>query len=158
MFLKKDTSWRFGILTVILLAVFLVVNLFGEVLGQAANSYCSSYFGCTNEFFGYDAIEHFLFGLTLSSGVIWFCKKFPHHSILQEERWKKWLFLISFIALISVFWEFLECAYDLIRVDVLGQHLFSFSLHINLLSQPSNLDTMGDIAFTLLGGIIPLFF
>ena len=50
-----------------------------------------------------------------------------------------------------------ECARDAIRLDVLHEHLLNFRLHINLLEQPSNLDTMGDLTSALVGAVMGLF-
>jgi hypothetical protein len=156
--IKNHTYSRIAILAISSLVVFLIANLFGEIIGLAANSDCYPYIGCTSGFFGYDAIEHFLFGLTVIWIIVWACGKFPKYSILHKERWKKRFVLIASIALIAVFWEFLECAHDAFRLDILGEHLYNFRFHINLLDQPSNLDTMGDLAFTLLGAFVALFF
>jgi hypothetical protein len=153
---KNHTQRRTALLALISLGIYLVAVVFGELLGFASNSACYPLLGCTSGFFGFDAIEHFLFGITAIWLIIWACERFPEHSILQEKRWKAGFVLIATVALIAVFWEFLEGAHDVIRVDILREPLFSLRFHINLLDQPSNLDTMGDIAFTLVGALVAL--
>jgi len=139
--------------------VFFVLCLLGEVLGNwGSNLVCYKYLGCTDGFFGYDAIEHLFFGLALVLVIIWFCKKFPLYSILNDKRWKTVFILIASAALISLIWEFFECAHDAFRISILHETLFNFRLHINSLDQPTNIDTMGDFAFSLLGSILAVFF
>ena len=141
-------------------SIFIIVCIFGEGWGGSfgANGACSPYMGCTAGFFGYDAIEHFLFGISAIWILIWVFQKFPQYSVLGEKRWKNILILIALVVLISVFWEFLECAHDYFRLEVLHQPLLNLKLHINYLDQPTNLDTMGDLTFGLVGAVVALFF
>jgi len=157
---KKDTSSCAVILAIISTAVFLIICIMGEGIGGslASNPSCLKYLGCTNGFFGYDAIEHLFFGIAGTFVLIWLFQKFPKYSILKEKRWKNILIIVSLIALMSVLWELLECAHDVFRVDILHQTLVNWRLHINLLDQPTNLDTMGDLTFDLIGSVIVLFF
>ncbi len=121
------------------------------------NSTCFTLLGCNAGFFGYDAIEHFLCGAAVFLAILWLCKKFPEHSILPNERyWKIALTLVAYVALLAVLWEILECAHDYFNLSILHEHLFNYRLHINALDQPSNLDTMGDISFTLIGALVSL--
>lgn len=145
---------------VITTVIFLIVCLLGEGIlqGWASNTKCYKYLGCTNGFFGYDAIEHFLFGIVTVWTWIWIFKKFPQFSLMQNKIWKNILLLIALTVFISLLWEFVECIYDIVRVEILNVPSFNFKLHISLLAQPSNLDTMGDFAFCLLGAIKALFF
>lgn len=157
--MKKYHFPRIAVMTLSIMTLWIVVCYFGEIVGLAANGTCYKYVGCTDGFFGFDAIEHFLFGVTLVWGVIWACRTFPKYSILRIKPFETMVALISFVALIAVFWEFAECAHDAFRLYVLNNsYLLNFRLHIDLLDQPTNLDTMGDIAFSLFGGIVSLFF
>lgn len=54
---------------------------------------------------------------------------------------------------LSIMFAALECLRDAIRLDVLHQPILNFRLHINRLDQPTNLDTMGDLLFSLLGSV-----
>lgn len=158
---SKNNYSRIAILAVTSTVVWIFICLFGEWIGAGSlggNDMCIKYLGCTSGFFGYDAIEHFLFGISLIWSLIWLFKKYPQYSLLHTKLWKSVLTLIALVALVSVTWEFIECAHDYFRIDILHQTLFNFRLHINHLDQPTNLDTMGDLAFSLFGSIVALFF
>jgi len=88
--------------------------------------------------------------------LVWFFFFFTEYSILSNKRWKNFLIILSTIALLAVGWELLECAHDVFRLSILHEHLLNLKLHINLLDQPNNLDTMGDLFFELFGSIITL--
>ena len=66
--------------------------------------------------------------------------------------------LIAIVSFFSIMWELGECAHDYFRLEILHQNLLNLRLQINLLDQPSNLDTMGDLTFGLLGALISAFF
>ena len=136
-------------------ALWLSLTVFGEFIFGAGNSTCSKLLGCVEGFAGYDAFEHMFFGIVAALAIVWLCEHFPKHSILHDKRWKSVLTVIAIVALASVVWEMAECAHDAIRIDILHEHLRGF--HLNLLDQPTNLDTMGDLTFALLGGFIGLF-
>ncbi len=148
---SRAALWATGVTV-----VWLIACIFGEGLGGSlgANDKCYPYLGCTSGFFGYDAIEHFLFGVAAVLVLVWFFRAYPRFSLFSDIRWKDVLTLVALIALVSVFWELFECAHDLFRVDVLHQSLFNLQLHINQLDQPSNLDTMGDLSFAILGSFL----
>lgn len=157
---KEKSSSRLGKWALALTALWLITCTFGEGLGGSwgANNACYPYLGCTSGFFGYDAIEHFLFGVVAIFALVWFFRTHPRFSLLSDVRWKNVVILIAVVALVSVFWELLECAHDFFRVDILHQSLFNFRLHLNQLDQPTNLDTMGDLTFALIGSLASLFF
>ncbi|MHB8661036.1 MAG: hypothetical protein ACYC75_03870 [Minisyncoccota bacterium] len=147
---------RVGVFALASTTVWAGVTLYGELFDGAPNSACYPYLGCDAGFFGYDALEHFLFGFAAVWIIIWLCKKFPRYSILNAERWKSGLILVACIALIAVLWEIGECFRDAYLLDIVHEHLINLRLHINYLAQPSNFDTMGDLTFTLLGSLIAL--
>lgn len=151
---------RNAVLATVASIAFLVVCMFGEgaIGGFGFNAACYKYLGCTTGFFGYDAMEHFLSGLAIAWLLVWFFKKYPQYSLLHSSRWKNILVLFGSVALILVAWELMECAHDYFRLEVLHQPLFNVRLHLNRLDQPSNFDTMGDMAFSLFGGAIALLF
>ena len=139
-------------------AIFVTTTLLGEaIFAWAGNSTCSTYLGCVSGFFGYDAAEHFFFGAMAIWILVALCQKFPAYSILHTEFWKMALTLVAMVAFFSVLWEIFECGYDAFRISILHQQLLSFRLHIDYLAQPTNFDTMGDISFSLLGGLFALF-
>ena len=152
---KKVAIWA-----IITSALFLVVCIFGEGLGGSlgSNPLCYNFLGCTTGFAGYDAIEHFLFGIAAVLLLIWLFKKYSKYSMFHSERWKNILTIISLVIFFSVLWEFVECAHDVFRADVLHEVLVDWKLHINLLNQPTNIDTMGDLFFALVGSVTALLF
>ncbi len=137
--------------------VWLALTIFGEFIYGAGNSTCSKLLGCVEGFGGYDAFEHLFFGVVLVLAIAWLSEHFPKLSLRSDRRWKTALTFIAIVALASVLWEMGECARDAIRLDVLHEHLLNFRLHINLLEQPSNLDTMGDLTSALVGAVMGLF-
>lgn len=149
-----------AILATIFTTVFLVICIFGEGLGGSlgSNPSCYTFLGCTEGFMGYDALEHFLFGLAAVFLLIWLFQRYPKYSLLHTERWKNVLTIIALIMFVSVLWEFLECAHDAFRSEILHEALVNWKMHINLLNQPTNIDTMGDLLSALAGSIVALFF
>jgi len=138
--------------------IWLCVTLLGEfVFPWAGNATCSIYLGCVEGFAGYDAFEHLFFGIAAALAIVWLSQRFPEYSILHSEAWKTALTVIATIALIAVLWEMLECAHDALRLNLLHEPLRNIRLHINLLDQPTNLDTMGDLTFSLVGSVIGFF-
>ncbi len=151
-----------AVLAIVSAAFFLVVCAFGEglVANLGENTMCYKYLGgCDAGFFGYDALEHLLFGISAVCVLVWLCKKYPRFSLLsQDKKWKNLFTLVAIVALASVAWEFVECAHDYFRLEVFREPLLSLRLHINNLDQPTNLDTMGDLAFSVGGSIFALLF
>lgn len=136
--------------------VWAAVTTYGELFHGAPNAGCYRFLGCDSGFFGYDALEHFLFGFAITWCVVWLCQKFPRYSILSEEFWKTALILVCAVTFIEVLWEIGECFRDAYLLDIVHEQLLNFRLHINYLAQPSNFDTMGDITFNLLGSLLAL--
>jgi hypothetical protein len=66
--------------------------------------------------------------------------------------------LLVLIIGVAVIWEFVECAHDAFRLDILHQPLRDVRFHVNLLDQPSNLDTMGDLFFSIVGSLVSFLF
>ena len=158
--LKNNNYSKMAILATISTSVFLLACIFGEGLGGSlgSNPTCFKYLGCTTGFLGYDAFEHLLFGISAVFILFWIFQKFSKYSMLHTEKWKNILTIIALIMFVSVLWEFAECAHDAFRVDVLGQALVNWKMHVNLLDQPTNLDTMGDLTFAFIGSILALLF
>ncbi|PJA94643.1 hypothetical protein CO131_00390 [Candidatus Kaiserbacteria bacterium CG_4_9_14_3_um_filter_50_16] len=149
---------RTGIFATATAAVWIAVTAFGEFFDGALNSACYSYLGCDSGFFGYDAIEHFLFGFAAVLAIVWVCRKFPQYSILSTSYWETGLVLVASITLIAVLWEIGECFRDAYLLDIAHETLLDFARHINYLAQPSNIDTMGDLAFNLFGSLLAVFY
>jgi hypothetical protein len=149
---------RIEFLSLASVTLWIIVNLIGKIKDYDLNFYCSKIFGCTSSFFGYDALEHFTFGIVIIFLIVWICKSFPKYSILSDNVWKTIFALITFSVFISVLWEFGECVHDVFRLNILQEHLINLKLHVDFLDQPTNLDTMGDMLFNLLGSILSLFF
>lgn len=132
------------------------VTFFGELFNGAPNAACYPYLGCDAGFFGYDALEHFLFGFAALWMLVWLCGRFSRISILHIEFWKSALLLVAMVAFFSVLWEIGEWFRDAYLLDIAHETLLNFRLHINYLAQPSNFDTMGDLSFSLLGSLCTL--
>lgn len=62
------------------------------------------------------------------------------------------------ITLIAVLWEIGECFRDAYLLDIAHETLLDFARHINYLAQPSNIDTMGDLAFNLFGSLLAVLY
>ncbi|HVT75136.1 MAG TPA: hypothetical protein VHD69_01805, partial [Candidatus Paceibacterota bacterium] len=56
----------------------------------------------------------------------------------------------SLVALVAIGWEASEFAYDHIRIIVFHMNLTD----PNVMAQPSNTDTMGDLMLETLGGVL----
>lgn len=154
-FSRVQSGKRFTIFLTVSTVVWFVLTVLGEfITGWATNNICYRYLGCNDGFFGYDAMEHLLFGFALMLALLWLSTTFPKLSLVTQNRIKTLVTLIAFVALAAVIWEMFECAWDQYRVVILHETLFSFKLHIDALSQSSNLDTMGDISFSLFGALI----
>ena len=159
--IKRCIPSKLAVFASILTVVYLIINILGEREfggSLAMNPSCYKYLGCTSGFLGYDAIEHFMFGVAGTTVLVYLLRKFPDHSILSNKRWKNFLMIVSIIVLISVLWEFVEFGHDTIRVDIFHQPLVNWKLNINYLDQPTNADTMGDMFFGLIGSILTLLF
>lgn len=135
--------------------IFSAVTSYGRFWSGATNSVCDI-FGCYGGFFGYDALEHFLFGFAAVCIIVWLFEKFPRYSVLHEERLKSAFIVVSVAVLIAVGWEIGEFLYDAFLVDAMHQSLLALELKVNLLSQPNNFDTMGDLTLSLLGSLLAL--
>lgn len=139
------------------LIVYILADILGEFLtstGWGFNASCIKFIGCTDGFFGFDAVEHFLSGFVILLVLLLFFRKYPKWSPLTGVWWKDAIILIMAVNMISFLWELLECAHDVFRLAVLHERLYSVRLNIDLLDQPSNLDTMGDMTFNVLGSIV----
>lgn len=151
-----NISSRVDVAALVPIIVWPAVTSYGEFFNGALNSTCYPYLGCDAGFFGYDALEHFLFGFAAVWVIVWLCRKFPRRSILTAEHWKSGLILVASAMLIAVFWEMGEFLRDAYLLDIARERLFDLQLHINYLAQPSNFDTMGDLTLNLLGSLLAL--
>lgn len=151
-----SASSRASAIALVSTVVWAAVTSYGELLNGAPNSACYPVLGCDSGFFGYDALEHFLFGFAAVWTIVWLCQKLPRYSILDTTYWRSWSALVTGVMFIAVLWEMGECFRDAYLIDIAHQSLVNFRLHINYLAQPSNFDTMGDLSFTLLGSLLAL--
>lgn len=147
---------RAGMFAVVSMVIWAAVTSYGEFFNGAPNSACYRFLGCDSGFFGYDALEHFLFGFAIVWVIVWLCDTFPNYSLLSEDYWKTALILISLVALIGIMWEIGECFRDAFLLNIMHEPMLDWRLHINYLAQPTNFDTMGDLTFGLLGALIAL--
>ncbi|GEM_PF-2690096 len=115
------------------------------------SSHCYPILGCNAGFGGYDALLHFVAGIMEVAILVRLRLWASFNS--TEKFWKNFILLLSLVALLSVGWEILEFLHD---------YFFSKFELFNALSifrpytltQPSTSDTMGDILFTLIAGMI----
>jgi hypothetical protein len=118
------------------LGTFGVLEFLGDIYpGFINNAYCYPLLGCNAGFFGYDAAVHWVSGTVIGLGLLWL------------NRRSAWKFALASLA-VALGWEFLEWSYDTIRRVAFHMDL----LHpANILTQPTPIDTLGDMAMGLLG-------
>jgi len=138
----------------VLFAVFILMSLGSKTFGWMRDATCLPYLGCNVGFFGYDALVHFVGGITLAVCVVWLMRRHPKASLFQGKLWKNILMILALVALIGVCWECLEFAFDHVRMDIFHMNLVS----PNQMAQVSNSDTMGDLTFDILGALVASFF
>lgn len=93
--------------------------------------------GVYNNLNWFDIPMHFLGGLFIAHGFSNFLSR-KSYGVYSKEKWFKILFIISFVALVAVFWEF-------------GENLYSFLIKDLKLSL---MDTMQDLFFGIFGAFI----
>ena len=118
------------------LGVFGVMEFLGDVYpGLIDNALCFPLLGCNPGILGYDGLVHFMSGICIGFGLLWL------------NRHRAWQFVAWSIS-IAIIWEAIEWAYDAIRADILHMNILS---PINIMTQPSRIDTLGDVALGFLG-------
>ncbi len=160
---KKYQNKRHSLLIWITIGLFILLEF---VIAHALrfdgkdlmhNDLCFKYLGCNAGFFGYDALVHLTSGIFEAPILIWLYEKYYNiglfHDLKRHDFLRNLVILIALITLICFGWEMVEFLYDQFRMDILHQTLF-IPGHLNNLVQPSDTDTMGDITFGMLGGII----
>ncbi len=85
-----------------------------------------------------DIIMHFAGGASIALMFSFLLNIAENKELISIPKSLRFLFVVSFVALIATFWEFLEFALD---------------IAINFKSQLSIADTMGDLLMGLLGAI-----
>lgn len=92
-----------------------------------------------------DIPVHFLAGVLSAAFFYWFFQKYPSHFDTSRNFWLTLILVLGFSALVGVFWEFTEYAYDyLIGRFGLGLKTLQFGLK----------DTLGDLVADLLGALV----
>ena len=113
--------------------VWFLLTVLGEfITGWATNNICYTYLGCNDGFFGYDAMEHLLFGFALLTFMLWLGRRFPSFSLIAHTRIKTIVTLLAYVAFAAVIWEMFECGWDQYRVVILHETLFSFKFKLYL--------------------------
>ncbi len=130
--------------------VFVIVG--GAFWGGNATT-CFQFIGCNAGFFGYDAIEHLFSGILEAVFIVWLGRRYSKFDFYhKKDFFKNVVVIFSIVVLIGFGWEVLEFGHD----HMLNR-AFTFNA-IGLLrpsmAQPSNSDTMGDLTFDLLGGLL----
>jgi hypothetical protein len=118
------------------LGVFGVMEFLGDVWpGLIDNLHCFPVIGCNVGFAGYDGLVHFMSGICIGLGLLWLNRREPRH--------------MAFWGLsIALAWEAMEWAYDWARASLLHMDLHT---PYNIMTQPSGIDTVGDIILGCLG-------
>lgn len=115
---------------------FGVLEFLGEVWpGLITNGLCYPLLGCNTGFFGYDGLDHFMSGLCIGLGLLWYNRT----SFKSFAMWALG---------IALGWECMEWVYDAVRRSVL--HMNLLSPH-NIMTQPTPIDTLGDIVLGCTG-------
>ena len=118
------------------LGIFAVMEFLGDVYpGLIDNALCFPVLGCNPRVLGYDGVVHFMSGVCVGFGLLWF------------NRRRAWQF-VAWSINIAVVWEAVEWAYDAVRADILNMNILS---PVNTMTQPSPIDTLGDVALGFLG-------
>lgn len=136
--------------------IWAAITSYDELFNGVTGTGCDTIFGCYDGFFGYDGLGHFLFGFAAVWVVLWLCKRYSSYSIVSSELWKSALTVVAVVMLLAVVWEMLEFFRDAFLLDIVLQSLEDIRIRISLLSQPSNLDTMGDLILSLIGSLLAL--
>ena len=80
-------------------------------------------------------------------------RHYARFNVMHKEFWKTVVVLVAMVAFLAVAWEAWEFSVDHFKMDVLHMNLIS---PVNVLLQPTNSDTMGDIVCTILGSMAGL--
>ena len=135
---------------------FMGIDFVGQLGPDFENNVaCYQYIGCNAGFGGYDAICHFVFGITVAVGAIWFSKRHPRRTLLSDSPAKSVFLILAYMALLAVVWEMCEFAYDYLTVIDLAHPLMNAD-EIQFFAQPTNADTIGDIFWSLFGTLLTL--
>lgn len=148
---------HFNFLNIAIITVGLVL-LISWIFGHypphfIANDRCFSLLGCNIGFFGYDAMIHVMSGGLEALIVIWIFLRFQKLHMFGSSFWKNFIIIIVTVCLLGIVWELLELASDQYRTKVLDINL----TNPNLLEQPSNIDTTGDMIFSLISASLTVF-
>lgn len=138
-----------------LLLIATLLFALSEFFGDAwtyyiQNSRCFALLGCNAGFFGYDAIIHVAGGIFFTALLIWLMNRHSYYNMLHDDLRKSAFVLLGIIACITIVWEVYE--YILDYFGVLALH--PAGSYIDTLAQPGPADTVGDMAFELLGSCI----
>lgn len=118
------------------LGAFGVMAFAGEIYpGLIGNGLCFPILGCNIGFGGYDGLVHFVSGICIGLGLLWLTRR-------QAKQFVLWALGIA------LGWEGVEWAYDAVRAEALHMDLLSPA---NIMTQPSGIDTVGDIVLGCLG-------
>ncbi|MFA6253824.1 MAG: hypothetical protein WC640_01005 [Candidatus Paceibacterota bacterium] len=141
---------RLGIVFAVLLPVYIFLMLSGDIWSHfMSNDLCYRYLGCNSDFFGYDGLVHFLSGVIIALAVVLTERRYLERTININKQWLRALMIMGIAALIGIVWEILEFSYDHFKMDFLHFNL----IHPNILAQPNNTDTVGDLTLGLLGAL-----
>lgn len=118
------------------LGTFGVMEFLGDIWpGLIANVHCYPVLGCNTGFAGYDGLVHLVSGVCIGLGLLWFRRR-------EAGQFALWGLAIPLV------WEACEWGYDAFRTNILHMNLLSPE---NIMTQPTNIDTAGDIMLGCLG-------
>lgn len=149
--LQNKSYHTLGVATLIIIAILFVGWLVGSNGPHLmSNDICFDFLGCNVGFGGLDALLHLVSGVGEVVALVWLSLRNARLSLFQEKFWKNMVIVISIASMIILLWEVGELGLDQFRATVLDKNLIAK----NELYQPNNLDTMGDVVFSLVGAAI----
>lgn len=137
----------------VLLGVFAAAIFLGNYLILADNWVCSA-IGCNFGFFGYDTVvQHFTAGILGVVILVWFVHSFLKLNVLGQGFSRNLLVIAAIVGLVGICWELFEFIQDIIRIKLFSLNNADAAIR-NYLAQPSSADTVGDLTFDVLGGLV----
>lgn len=144
------TKKRTKVIALFFGTLFFVLFGASKLYGLMRDGTCFKYLGCNSGFFGYDGLLHFVFGIAFAGSIYWFLSTYPTFYTPQDVAWKNFLVFCAVVVLVGFIWETIEFGYDHVRMIVFHINL----IQPNQMAQPSNSDTMGDMALGFLGALL----
>ena len=138
---------------VFLTGLFLLESPGGNFIGWMDNDVCYRIWGCNAGFFGFDFLVHLTSAAAMATLIAWLMKHYDFLNISHGGFFAKFVVIIACVALFGVMWETGEFIHDRYQTNILQEDLRN---PVNLLDQPSNADTVGDLFASVSGAALAL--